>query len=78
MERLDKVLSNLGYGTRKEIKQVVKKGLVQVNGEVIKDNGLQINPETDKIVINGEEIIYRKYIYLMMNKPDGVISATFD
>ncbi|MPQ43363.1 pseudouridine synthase [Clostridium tarantellae] len=78
MERLDKVLSNLGYGTRKEIKQVVKKGFVEVNGKVIKDNGLQINPEIDKIVVNGEEVIYRKYIYLMMNKPDGVISATYD
>ncbi|MGL5379663.1 pseudouridine synthase [Clostridium sp.] len=78
MERLDKVLSNLGYGTRKEIKQVAKKGLIKVNGVVVKDNGMQVNPEVDKISINGEEIFYRKYIYLMMNKPDGVVSATFD
>lgn len=42
MERLDKVLSNLGYGTRKEIKQVVKKGFVTVNDEKVKDSGLQI------------------------------------
>lgn len=78
MERLDKVLSNLGYGTRKEIKQVAKKGLIKVNGEIVKDNGIQVDPEVDRISINGEEIFYRKYIYLMMNKPDGVISATFD
>lgn len=78
MERLDKVLSNLGYGTRKEIKQAVRKGLVEVNGEVAKDNGMQIDPEVDKIYVNGEEIFYRKYIYLMMNKSDGVISATHD
>lgn len=78
MERLDKVLSNLGYGTRKEIKQIVKKGSVEVNGVVVKDNGLQINPENDKIFINGEEVLYREFIYLMMNKPAGVISATFD
>lgn len=78
MERLDKVLSNLGYGTRKEIKQVVRKGLIEVNGEIVKDNGMQIDPEVDKVLVNGEEIFYRKYIYLMMNKPDGVISATFD
>ena len=45
MERLDKVLSNLGYGTRKEIKQVVKKGFVTVNDEKVKDSGLQIDPE---------------------------------
>lgn len=78
MERLDKVLSNLGYGSRKEIKQAVRKGFIEVNGELVKDNGIQINPEIDKIFVNGEEVFYRKYIYLMMNKPDGVISATFD
>ena len=78
MERLDKVLSNLGYGSRKEIKQAVKKGLIEVNGELVKDNGMQVDPETDKIIVNGEEIFYRKYIYLMMNKPEGVVSATFD
>ena len=39
---------------------------------------MQIDPEVDKILVNGEEIFYRKYIYLMMNKPDGVVSATFD
>lgn len=78
MERLDKVLSNLGYGTRREIKQVVKKGFVTVNETVVKDSGIQVDPEKDKIVINGEEIEYKKYIYLMMNKPAGVISATYD
>ncbi|MFR7936857.1 MAG: pseudouridine synthase [Clostridium perfringens] len=78
MERLDKVLSNLGYGTRKEIKQVVKKGFVTVNDEKVKDSGLQIDPEKDTIVINGEKVEYKKYIYLMMNKPAGVISATYD
>lgn len=78
MERLDKVLANLGYGSRKEIKQAIKKGLIEVNGELVKDNGMQVDPEVDKIVANGEEIFYRKYIYLMMNKPDGVVSATVD
>lgn len=78
MERLDKVLSNLGYGSRKEIKQAIKNGLIEVNGELVKDNGMQVDPESDKIVVNGEEIFYRKYIYLMMNKPDGVVSATVD
>ena len=78
MERLDKVLSNLGYGSRKEIKQAIRKGLIEVNGELVKDNGMQVDPENDRIIVNGEEIFYRKYIYLMMNKPDGVVSATFD
>ena len=78
MERLDKVLSNLGYGTRKELKKICRSGLVEVNGEIAKDSGMQVDPENDKIIINGEEIFYRKFIYLMMNKPDGVVSATYD
>ncbi|MBM6838320.1 rRNA pseudouridine synthase [Clostridium saudiense] len=78
MERLDKVLANLGYGTRKELKKIVRNGIVEVNGVVAKDSGMQVDPEKDKIVVNGEEIYYRKFIYLMMNKPDGVISATYD
>jgi 16S rRNA pseudouridine516 synthase len=78
MERLDKILGNLGYGSRKEIKQAARKGIIEVNGVIVKDSGVQVDPEVDKIFINGEQIFYRKYIYLMMNKPDGVISATFD
>lgn len=78
MERLDKILGNLGYGSRKEIKQAARKGIIEVNGVVVKDSGMQVDPEEDKIFVNGEQIFYRKYIYLMMNKPDGVISATFD
>ncbi len=52
--------------------------MVQVNGITIKDSAMKVDPEKDKIVINGEEIFYREFIYLMMNKPAGVISATFD
>lgn len=78
MERLDKVLSNLGYGSRKEIKGIAKKGLVTVDGVVIKDSAFQLDPEKSVITVNGEEINYRKHIYLLMNKPDGVVSATYD
>lgn len=78
MERLDKILSNLGYGSRKEIKTIVKKGLVKIDGKIIKDNSLQVDPDKSVILVNGEEIVYKKYIYLMMNKPAGVVSATYD
>ncbi|KGN02386.1 pseudouridine synthase [Clostridium novyi A str. 4570] len=78
MERLDKVLSNLGYGSRKEIKAFVKKGEIEVDGKVVKDNGMKVDPNKSIIKVNGEEINYRKYIYIMMNKPAGVVSATFD
>jgi len=78
LERLDKIISNLGYGSRKDIKSFAKKGLIEVDGVIVKDNGMAVDPEKSSIKINGEEIVYRKYIYLMMNKPDGVISATRD
>lgn len=78
MERLDKVISNLGFGSRKEIKGIARKGLIEVDGVIVKDSGTLIDPEKSIIKVNGEEIYYRKYIYLMMNKPDDVISATYD
>lgn len=78
MERLDKILSNVGYGSRKEVKAIVKKGMVTVDGVVVKDSGMNVDPEASEIFINGEEVIYREFVYLMMNKPDGVISATYD
>ena len=78
MERLDKIVANLGYGTRKEVKQMARKGMIEVDGIIVKDSSLNIDPEKSVIKINGEELFYRKYIYLLMNKPDGVISATYD
>ncbi|MFL0167790.1 MULTISPECIES: pseudouridine synthase [Clostridium] len=78
MERLDKIISNLGYGSRKDVKSFAKKGIIEVDGLVVKDSAMLVDPEKSVIKINGEEVLYRKYIYLMMNKPDGVISATHD
>lgn len=78
MERLDKIISNLGYGSRKEVKGFARKGLIEVDGEIVKDSSTLVDPERAVIKINGEEIFYRKYIYLLMNKPAGVISATYD
>ena len=59
MDRVDKILSNLGYGSRKEIKAMVKKGMVTIDGEVIKDSGLQIDPLESSIIVNGDEVFYR-------------------
>lgn len=77
-QRLDKVVSNFGYGTRKEVKSMVKNGLIKVDGQVVKDSGIHIDPNSSVIEINGEVLNYKEFIYLMLNKPQGVISATFD
>ena len=77
-QRIDKVLANLGYGSRKDIKRFCKDGLVKIDGEIIKDSSVHINPEDSEIIIDGEVISYREFVYIMMNKPQGVISATED
>ncbi|ARK23810.1 16S rRNA pseudouridine(516) synthase [Sporosarcina sp. P37] len=76
--RLDKLLSNTGYGSRKEVRQLLKKGMIRVNGAVMKDPAQHVDPEQDAISLLGEEVIYREFIYLMMHKPPGVLSATED
>ncbi|MFV9510260.1 pseudouridine synthase [Tepidibacillus sp. LV47] len=77
-QRLDKILAHMGLGTRKEIKKLIKEKRVRVNGEIAKDPGLQVWPSQDRIEVDGEKIEYREFIYLMMNKPQGVLSATED
>lgn len=76
--RLDKFLANMGVGTRTEVKQLLKKGNIEVNQTVEKSPKTQIKPEQDEISINGEKIIYIDKIYIMLNKPKGYISATHD
>ncbi len=77
-QRVDKILSNFGFGSRKEIKQLVKNGQVKVDGVVIKDSAMHVNPKESVIEVAGEILKYRQFIYIMMNKPQGVISATYD
>ena len=78
MMRLDKMLAHSGYGTRKEVKEFIRKGLVMVNGEVIYDDDYKVDEVNDEITILDQEVNYEKMIYLMLNKPDGYISATYD
>ncbi|WP_315169030.1 pseudouridine synthase [Metaclostridioides mangenotii] len=77
-QRIDKILSNLGYGSRTEIKKYCKNGLVVVNGATISNPGQQVDHESDEIHFEGKKVVYREFVYLMMNKPDGYISATTD
>ena len=76
--RLDKLLSNMGFGTRSEIRRVVKQGVVTVDGVTVKDFGLILDPETADVRFDGEKVVFREVIYVMLNKPQGVISATED
>ncbi|MFP5114589.1 16S rRNA pseudouridine(516) synthase [Bacillaceae bacterium C204] len=76
--RIDKMLANLGYGSRKEVKQLLKGSAVKVDDVVVKDAKQHVDPSKQTVTLNGEIIEYKEFIYLMMNKPQGVLSATED
>ena len=76
--RLDKYLVTCAVGSRTEVKNFLKAGRVTVNGKKEKSAKLQINEETDEICFDGQKLDYEEFVYYMMNKPQGVISATED
>ena len=76
--RLDKYLVSCAVGSRTEVKNFLKSGRVTVNGKKEKSAKLQINEETDEICFDGQKLDYEEFVYYMMNKPQGVISATED
>lgn len=76
--RLDKFLANMGVGTRSEVKQLLKKGSVKVNQNIVKLSKLHVNPNSDEIMVNDEVVSYIDKVYIMLNKPKGYISATED
>lgn len=76
--RLDKFLGETGYGTRSQIKEMVRRGRVQMNGQVVKAPELKVNPDTDEVMVDGAAVGYARMEYYMLNKPQGVVSATSD
>lgn len=78
MIRLDKLLKDCGLGSRKEVKEYIRKGLVSINDKIIKNDDYKVDEQNDIIKFNDQLITYEKYVYIMLNKPAGVVSATFD
>lgn len=76
--RIDKYLSNSTPLSRKELKIYFKKGQVKVNGKIVTDIGTHIDEETAEVFLAGEKVTYSRFTYLMLNKPAGYISATYD
>lgn len=77
-QRLDKFISSQTIYSRTDISKLLCKNKVSVNGKTLRNGSLKINPESDKIEISGNEIIYRENIYMILNKPDGYVCATVD
>ena len=77
-ERLDKVIASMGKYSRREVKALVKEGLVLVDGMPARAADDKVDPELSAITVNGEELGYRRFTYLMLHKPGGILSATED
>lgn len=77
-ERLDKFLANMGLGSRRQVKALVRACRVKVNGIVILESDFKIVPGKDRVEVNGQLVEYKKFYYIMLNKPAGYLSATRD
>ena len=75
--RLDKYLADMSLGTRSEVKELIRKGKITVNGKTVKDASLQIR-ESDSVACEGQEVSYVEYEYYLLNKPKGYICALED
>lgn len=76
--RLDKFLAEAGLGSRKEVKQLIKKGQITVNQQIEKSDKKQVDPEKDRVEYRGELLHYQEFYYYILHKPAGVVSATED
>lgn len=76
--RIDKLLSELGLCTRREAAKIAKSGGILVDGAPVKDVSSHVDPEKNRIILLGREVVYQKYTYVMLNKPEGYVSATDD
>src|SRR5579859_1734608 len=77
-QRLDKFLATIGVASRSKIKYLLKAQLVTVNGKVVTDPAVKIDPEKDSIVYEKILLSYQKHVYFMLNKPPGIISTVSD
>lgn len=75
MERLDKILAAQGKYSRRDVKEMAKKGRITVNGAVVLDSAVKVLPE-DTVKLDGAPVILKKHVYIMLNKPQGVVSAS--
>ncbi len=78
LERIDKILSSQNIGSRSKIKDMIKSGRIVADGEIVKRPEEKFDPEITVFGIDGKNIVFKKHIYIMMNKPSGVLSASND
>lgn len=77
-ERLDRFLASQGLGSRKDAARLTRSGAVTVAGAVLRDPSAKLDPDADEVRVNGKRIVYQAHLYVMLHKPQGVVSATED
>ena len=78
MERIDKIIASQGQYSRSDVKKLISKKQVAVNGEVVKSANVKADPLKDRITVKGAELNFKRNVYLVLNKPKGYVSATED
>lgn len=78
MERIDKIIASQGVYSRSEVKKLIQQKKIKVNGEIITSSNIKIDTANAKILIDNEDLTIKEHIYLMLNKPEGYVSATKD
>ncbi|MDO5445682.1 MAG: pseudouridine synthase [Eubacteriales bacterium] len=76
--RLDKLMSDLGVASRKELKQIIKSGRVSVNGDPVREPDMKLDPENDEVALDGRPLSYRRFRYFAVDKPEGLLTACED
>lgn len=76
--RIDRFLSDMGIASRRESAAAAKRGQITVNGEVVRDPSRHIDPDSATVFYMGRRVDYARYVYVMLNKPEGYVSATED
>ena len=76
--RLDKFLANSGIGSRSEVKRIIKDKRIRVNGKIIKSDSFNVDETKDVVLFDETEIKYKKFYYILLNKPQGYVSASID
>lgn len=76
--RIDKLLAHAGFGSRKEVRQLLKKKAVRVDHKIVTNSAKHVHPATQVVTVYDEKIHYQKYVYMMLHKPQNYVSATFD
>lgn len=76
MMRLDRMLAECGFGTRNEVKKLIRSGSVSVSGDIVRNPAAKVDEEHDSVAVDGEAIVYRRFAWYMLNKPKGYVSST--